>query len=290
MLKSHYQIAGISILVDARTELTDNEGFSLYRIPADSPRTERTFDISLVEEEQFAVPAFDGQPVFQNMMHLVLQKEERVLHLFRIPGTRGVSAWNWIEPGNRVEIHYHPICASYYLDSVGCFNVAGFERVLYSQNLHLFHCSYIDTCGSAVLFSAPSGGGKTTQATLWEQYGGAEMVNGDRAVLEATEQGYIAHGLPIAGSSGVFLNRSLPVKAVFIVKKADHDTALRMSQQDAFQALFSELTINTWNHPFVLSAVDFAMQMAAAVPVFRLECRISEDAVHAAQEAIQSIS
>lgn len=289
-MKSQYQIAGISVLVDAPTELRDNEGFSLYRVPAGSPLTQKCFEIVLTQDDVFSIPSFDGQPVFQDMMHLVLQKDEKVLHLFRIPGTRGVSAWNWIESGNRVEIHYHPACASYYLDSIGCFNTAGFERVLYSQGMQLFHCSYIDDRGSAILFSAPSGGGKTTQASLWEQYGGATMVNGDRAVLEAGESGYIAHGLPIAGSSGVFLNRSLPIRAVFIVRKADHDCAVRLPQQEAFQAIFTELTINTWNHPFVLSAVDFAMQMAATVPVFRLECRISEDAVRAAQEAIQSIS
>lgn len=289
-MKSHYQIAGISILVDAPTELHDGDGFTLYRVPAEKPLMQRRFEIRMIPDECFSVPDFDGQPVFQDMMHLVLQKEEKVLHLFHIPGTRGISAWNWIERGNQVEIHYHPACAPYYLDPVGCFNTAGFERVLYSQGMQLFHCSYIDDRGGAVLFSAPSGGGKTTQALLWEQYGGATMVNGDRAVLEAGKNGYIAHGLPIAGSSGVFLNRSLPIRAVFVVRKADHDSTERLSQQEAFQAIFSELTINTWNHPFVLSAVDFAMQMSVSVPVFRLECRISEDAVHAAQEAIQSIS
>lgn len=289
-LKSEYRIAGISIPVDAPTELTDNEGFSLYRVaPGSSAGADRVFSIVLTPEASFAVPNFEGAPVFSDSMHLVLQQGEQVLHLFRIPGTKGVSAWNWITPGSHLEIHYHPTCAPYYLGSVGCFNAAGIERILYSQGMQLFHCSCIDVGGSAVLFSAPSGGGKTTQALLWEQFGGATMVNGDRAVLERRETGYYAHGLPIAGSSGVFLNRSLPIKAVFVVKKALQNKALRLTEQEAFQAIFSELTINTWNHPFVLSAVDFSMEMAARVPVFRLECRIDQGAVVAAQEAIRSI-
>lgn len=289
MLRSHYQIAGISILVDAPTELLDNEGFSLYRVAADAVPLERKFEITMIPDEQFALPQFVGQPVFQDLIHYVQQKDERVLHFYRIPGTRGVSAWNWIEPGGHLEIHYHPACEFYFRDSVGCFNAAGIERILWHHGMQLFHCSYVDDRGGAVLFSAPSGGGKTTQATLWEKYANAVMVNGDRAVLENKDGNYIAHGLPIAGSSGVFLNRSMPIRAVFIVRKAAEDRAVRMSQQDAFQALFSELTINTWNHPFVLSAVDFAMDMAVRVPVFRLECRIDEGAVEAAKNAIASL-
>lgn len=288
-MKSHYRIAGISIQVDAPTELTDNPGFSLYRVPGEAAEGDKAFFIRLTPQEPFAIPAFDGRPVFSDPMRLVLQGAERELQAFRIPSTEGASAWNWILPGNRVEIHYHPQAAGYYLNCVGCFNCAGMERVLYGAGMYLFHCSYIDIGGKAVLFSAPSGGGKTTQALLWERYGGATMVNGDRAVLEETEGGYVAHGLPIAGSSGVFLNRSLPVKAVFVVKKAPENRALRLRQREAFQAVFSQLTINTWNHPFVLGAVDFAMRLSAALPVFRLECRMDSGAVEAAAAALDRV-
>lgn len=284
-MQSHYKIAGISIRVDAPTELSDNEGFSLYRVP---PQPE-DYSISLIPDQDFAIPPFDGKPVFSDPMHLVLQGEGKCLHLFRIPSTRGVSAWNWLEPGNSLEIHYHPGAESYYLNSTGCFNCAGIERILFEGGKFLFHCSYVDDRGGGVLFSAPSGGGKTTQASLWERYAGATMVNGDRAVLEKNQDGYAVHGLPIAGSSGVFLNRSLPLKAIFIVKKAAENRAVRLSQQEAFQAVFSELTINTWNHPFVLSTVDFAMNLAAKLPVFRLECRIDQGAVEAAKRELEQL-
>ena len=282
-LLSHYKIAGISIQVDAPSELTDSEGFALYRVgePGENP-----FSIRLISQEPFSIPSFDGQPVFSDPMHLVLQGQERTLHLFRIPGTPGPSAWNWLDDGEEVVIHCLPQAFPYYLNSIGCFNCVGIERLLFARGMFLFHCSYVDDRGGAVLFSAPSGGGKTTQATLWERYAGATMVNGDRAVLEAGEEGFIAHGLPIAGSSGVFLNRSLPVKAIFVVKKADEDRVERLSHQEAFEAVFSELTINTWNHAFVLAAVDFAMNLAASLPVYRLYCRIDAGAVEAAREVL----
>lgn len=286
---SEYRIAGISVQVDAPSELMDNDGFRLYRVSGQVPPVQRVFRIRMIPEPEFRIPEFHGSPVFSDPMHLVVQNEQHCLHLFHVPSTEGVTAWNWITSDDSVEIHYHPALAEYYLNSVGCFNAAGFERVLYSHGLYLFHCSYVDWNGKAVLFSAPSGGGKTTQATLWEQFAGAEMVNGDRAVLEASGEGYLAHGLPIAGSSGVFINRTLPIRAIFIVKKAAENCTERLSQQEAFEALFSQLTINTWNHEFVLGAVDFAMRMAQETPVFRLECRIDQGAVDAAKKAMQEV-
>lgn len=283
---SHYKIAGISIRVDAPTELTDNEGFSLYRLPGPE-MGERSFSIKMIPEEAFTVPAFEGKPVFSDPMHLVLQGEGKNMHLFHIPSTRGVSAWNWLEEGRQLEIHYNCRASDYYLHSVGCFNCAGIERLLYANGMYLFHCSYVEYHGGAVLFSAPSGGGKSTQAGLWERYADVAMINGDRAVLEAVGDGYVAHGLPIAGSSGVFRNRSLPVMAIFIVKKAGENRVTRLSQQEAFQGVFSELTINTWNHPFVLGAVDFAINLAVRLPVYRLECRIDQGAVEIAREVLE---
>ena len=46
------------------------------------------------------------------------------------------------------------------------------ERRLAEQPCLILHCAYTEYQGKAMLFSAPSGTGKTTQAGLWEQYRG----------------------------------------------------------------------------------------------------------------------
>jgi hypothetical protein len=276
-----YQIAGISVIVDAPSKLIDNEAFAIYRGPKES---EPIFEIRLIEDD--TVPKIYGELCFEDDMNRVYQMKEGVLHLFRIPFTQGIAAWNWIIPGNKVEIHYIKETLPYFTNSVGCFNASGFERILYHFNKYLFHCSYINYQGRAVLFSAPSGGGKTTQAKLWEQYADARIINGDRGVLEKVGKQYWCHGLPIAGSSGVFVNESLPIAAIFILKKAAYNKVTVLKGTDAFQAVFSELTLNTWNSEFMLNAVDFTMQLINQIPIYLLECQVNQEAVKVAQNVL----
>lgn len=285
-LQSKYQIAGISIIVDAPIEIIDNEGFKNYRVNTFDNDTE-PFIIRMIEETRFQLPDIQGQPLFQNEMHLILNTKEGLLHYFRIPYTKGICAYNWMKEGNEVEIHYHAGARNYFQNAVGPFNIAGFERVLYHYRKYLFHCSYIDVDGQAVLFSAPSGGGKTTQALLWEKYENATIINGDRGVLEKKEDGYVVHGLPIAGSSGVFVNSTLPLKTIFVVKQAPLNRVTRLDVQEAFEKVFSEITLNNWNQQFVLDAVDFAMALVQIIPIYELECTISKEAVDVVKEVLK---
>ena len=64
------------------------------------------------------------------------------------------------------------------LESADMFDIlAGYGQLV-------LHSSYVLTqSGAAVLFSGPSGIGKSTQAALWQQYAGADVINGDRTLL-----------------------------------------------------------------------------------------------------------
>ena len=55
-----------------------------------------------------------------------------------------------------------------------------------------------------ILFSGPSGIGKSTQAALWQRYAGAEIVNGDRALVRP-DTGTVS-GVFYAGTSGISRN------------------------------------------------------------------------------------
>ena len=86
---------------------------------------------------------------------------------------------------NRAEVF---VCR-WYLAEVEKYEVVflsllALERRLAEQPCLILHCAYTEYQGKAMLFSAPSGTGKTTQAGLWEQYRGSRTVNGDKALLE----------------------------------------------------------------------------------------------------------
>jgi len=281
MYQAHYRIAGCSLVISSEVEMEDNTSFSLYR--SDEQPAEPCYHVNIVPTD--AVPTPVGPEVYRDNLNTVyLQTPE--LRLFRIPFQTEPAAWSTADDPRSTTLRLLPGNERYFSSVTSCMNAAGFENFIRGCGRYLFHCSYVDIGGRAILFTAPSGGGKTTQGRLWEQYAGAEMLNGDRAVLELRDGAIWVHGLPIAGSSGVFTNRSLPLAAIFVVNKASINRAVPMRAADAVTALFAQLTSHSWDTDYVTSTLDFAMLLASTVPAFRLDCTISPEAVEAAKAVL----
>ena len=166
------------------------------------------------------------------------------------------------------------------------FSLLGLEQLILKEGCILLHSSFIEYNGEAILFTGPSGIGKTTQADLWSQYRGALVVNGDRSLLCKTERGWEAWGWPFSGSSPFCENVHAPVKAIVYLEQHGEDTIRRCSDLEAVRKLYSEVTVNRWNPEFVNTAVDLIEDLAQIVPVYHLYCTKSEDAVRCLEDEI----
>ncbi len=160
------------------------------------------------------------------------------------------------------------------------------ERRMYQHTSFILHSAYTQYHEKAVLFTAPSGTGKSTQAELWRKYRDAEVVNGDRGLLSLSNDILTVHGWPVCGSSKICENRSAPVSAIVALGQAKVNTVSRLKPSQAFYVLYSQLTVNSWNREFVESAMEFIEQMIDKVPVYHLDCDISEDAVCCLEEVL----
>ena len=160
------------------------------------------------------------------------------------------------------------------------------ERRMIDLDQLVLHCAYVKYRGEAILFSAPSETGKTTQANLWERYRGAETVNGDRALLGRRAGGWIAQGWPVCGSSGVCHNETTPIRAIVMLSQAKENSARRLTPLEAMRLVFGQLTVNRWNPAFTSRATDLALELCATVPVYCLGCTISEAAVSCLERAL----
>ena len=145
------------------------------------------------------------------------------------------------------------------------------ERPLLRHGRAMLHASAVIYEGKAYLFLAPSGGGKSTQAALWEKLG-ARLLNGDKVVVSRTAQGWTAWGSPIAGSSGIYRDLQAPAAAVMVVKKSEHDRLRRLSGRDSLLQLYGFAVKSGWDRAFNCRLLDLLEQMALEVPVYELEC------------------
>lgn len=153
------------------------------------------------------------------------------------------------------------------------------ERQMIQWDSMILHCAYIKYHGKAILFSAPSETGKSTQAGLWERYRGSETVNGDRALLRKIDGRWIACGWPVCGTSEICHLKDTPIHAVVMLRQGKENHVERLSPVQAFAQLYSQITVNQWNRSFVQRAVELIEDLVTHVPVWQLTCDISENAV-----------
>ena len=148
------------------------------------------------------------------------------------------------------------------------------------------HASLIKVNGKGIIFSAPSGVGKSTQAALWERYRGARILNGDRAAVRFVDGKWMAYGSPWAGSSGIYVNDSAELSAIVFLGQSQENIVRRLGGVKAFSALMKGGIFPYWNKEKMEMACSVSEKLLANVPVFQFDCRPDESAVEELEKFI----
>lgn len=163
----------------------------------------------------------------------------------------------------------------------------GMETLFLRKDCLMLHAAFIRWQGRGILFTAPSGTGKSTQAGLWEKYEGADILNGDRAAVRRDKSGcWQAYGLPYAGSSGIYRNEKAPVSVVVVLRQAKENRIRSLGMLEIVQFLYSETTVHHWESDFVEKALTLLTELAGEVPFYLLECRPDRGAIEAVKNVL----
>lgn len=202
---------------------------------------------------------------------------------------------NWNSAGLRVyhkeKVHEVEVNENIYkktIDVKSVLQCLGVEQMLLDENAFVLHCSYIEVNGKAILFTAPSETGKSTQANLWEKLRGASIINGDKAAVRFLEdkKGVFAAGIPFAGSSEYCINKNVPLQAIVYLEQAPVTTVRRMSVKEAFVRIWEGSGKNHWNRENIDKLSVVVKRLIEAVPVFCLACTPDETAVVTLENAL----
>lgn len=257
----------------------DMEKFAVEKESADYTYTITIVDILPEAEGELLVNRVDLQ-VFRNGEGLEsrligVKGEERPYALYR----------------ETAQKHAQVFVGRWYLDGVAKYEVVflsllALERRLSERSCLILHCAYLEYQGKAMLFSAPSGTGKTTQAGLWEQYRGSRTVNGDKALLEYDGKTWTANGWPVCGTSEVCENKKLPIGCIVMLSQGKLNQAWRLRPAEAFTSLYGQITMNRWDREGLVKNLDLLERLVGKVPVYHLACDISEDAVKTLEQEL----
>lgn len=140
------------------------------------------------------------------------------------------------------------------------------------------HASLVEKDGYGVLFVGPSGMGKSTQATLWEKYQGARIINGDTPVIYEKDGEWFAAGVPWDGKDQIYIQRNIPIKAVIVLEQAKENEIKKMSTMKAMGVLLQQLMHPYWDDKAMDKVSNLMFRCANRVPFYHLRNLPNEDA------------
>ena len=157
------------------------------------------------------------------------------------------------------------------------FEVLDLPRLLLRFNRLVMHGAYIQSQGRAIIFTAPSGVGKSTQAELWRRTCGSRIVNGDRVVIGFDDGQLMAYGFPFSGSSPECENVAAPIAAIVSLSQAKENRLHLLSGKEAIKQLVRGVYSEGGND--FSAQIALGLRVAQSVPVYHLACLPDEGAV-----------
>lgn len=284
MMSRYYQFAGMKIAVSMPEELFFENELKLAPFRCEGPEADWTFQFE--KKEELMPP--EGR--------LAMQEADRLIYSSKGYCVRYLDAYNgnWEKASARVEYRDRQVwvqlrekrfpdrvIAKYVLQSLGVEHLAARNQGL------IFHCAFIEHNGKAILFTAPSGTGKSTQAELWKNYRGARIINGDRAAVRLAEGVLLAEGIPFAGSSQYCEKESLPIAVIVYLGQAPETSIRKLRGYEAFSRIWEGVSVDTWDRDDLENVSCVVQKIAEQIPIYHLPCTPDESAIVALEEALR---
>lgn len=161
------------------------------------------------------------------------------------------------------------------------------KQLLAHYQAFLLHSSRIEICGRAVLFTAPSQTGKTTQARLWEQFEHAVIAGNDRTVLRKNNDRFDTYGYPVDGSSPVYSNKQIPLGAIVVLGQDKKNHIRRLPIAQALKSLMEQTAMDSWNLDERMTIQQLWLDLLEEYPVYHLICSPDRDAVMCLRQQLE---
>lgn len=281
-MKEYYlQLAGLRTVLRTPEEITISERLQPFLCGA---HTEA--DCVITVRSCSALPAFPESGVWHGAE--LYDRSETVSRIFHCSAPKAAAfAVTQLDQKGNITVDVSEAYLSYFRGTSGIFNRIGLETLLLQHDGLLLHASLIEYKGIAIAFTGPSGVGKSTQADLWHCCEGAQILNGDRAALRKTADGWWGFGCPYAGTSGIYKNRTAPLGAVAVLRQGKENSLRPLDIREALRCMYPEMTVHHWEKDFVTKATDLCLDLLESIPVYLLECRPEESAVKLLKEGLK---
>ncbi len=214
-------------------------------------------------------------------------RNERVYEYMRDYLTDSDEYELYIEPDDEMiererqigeEIHQR-VQSDYMCESVAILRVIC--DYIINKGGFFLHCSCLKYKGEAIIFTAPSGTGKSTHSSLWRRHFGdeVEMINDDKPLVREKDGRFYIYGTPWRGKHGIGSNISAPIRAIVFIRQEHENIAEDMKPFEALSLLMQQTVLPTDSSKDMSTLLDLLGRMIESVQMYKLGCTISDEAV-----------
>lgn len=278
-LELYFTIAGSLVRISGEKDalFEDHGMLDPFRVEKADP--DHTIHCQMVDE----IPRPDGELVFSNAERRVYREGSSCVSYI---GRENAPFIRVARRGNGRIAQFARKSLGEKISPKAVLTALEVEAMIAQAGGILLHASCIEYQGAAILFTAPSGTGKSTQAELWRECRGAEVINGDRIMIRFGRSGAEAVGIPFSGSSGICKNRILPIRAIVYLSQAPENGVAPLRGVKAFRNLWEGCSVHTWDREDTANAMDAVQKLIASVPIYHLACTPDERAVSALEQVL----
>lgn len=299
MNEYYFSLCGIHIQLSSTLPLTFVEPVEEFRFDTLEDLRE-SFRNAAEEEciEHYTIDTYSGvlskigQKVYDCFRFQIYAQEGRQIYEYRVGNTiNPYHARLTLNPEIRNGVREHTLqlpegYAPQIAEQIMFSSMLGFEPMSMWHGRIPMHAASVKIHDQVILFTGPSGMGKSTQSNLWIRHLNAQPVNGDKTVLYPQKQQVSAYGSFYAGSSEIIHNISGTVGAIISLKQGPENIIRRLGVSEAFRKIYPRFLVPQWDSVVTAQAMAMIQQVVTSVPVYELECRPDEEAVQLAYETI----
>ena len=142
------------------------------------------------------------------------------------------------------------------------------ECLLARKGYLSLHAAAVEVRGEAYVFSGPSGIGKSTRARAWKEAFDANLINGDRPLIDTGKME--VYGVPWDGKEQCFRNVHYPLKAICEVRRSGFSYIRTMSFAQRRKLLLRQCFIPMWDTETAFIQMTNATRLAAGAEIVRI--------------------